>query len=565
MKRGSATAVLRLPAGVFWLSSLIALAPGSGCDWRKPLPHRPDAGPAVQVLDAQAKPGATPAGASRLPPPSVHSVLYLVEEHEPNDDPEHAQPLASGRGVRASLAPPTSLGAGKGGDDYYILTSPAGTAPQLLSLTLTTGPQVDLQLDVYAPTQNPGKVTPLWHVDERGPGGGERLPALALHPGQALYLRVRGGLVAPKPGTSPAPAAAASLDYQLSLATQAAPLGSELEPNDSYETATPADSSDLSGTLSGRGDEDFFSLSLSDALHHRVRGTGEEPAAGAARGGVGLKTDAILRVEVRSPGLSPALRVWVEPEGGISPVVVNSDGGADSAGAALKPVSAPVQAAGSQPVAFDKLRFLGDFAASKGQSELRLRNLPLPRGSARAFVSVRSAGPATASSSDAGTRTPASDGRYALRITVEPPLDGAEVEPNDDCEQAMALPLITRGSAGSGSPISQEGQLAGFLWPGDIDCFRLPYKPESANASRTFSIKLVLPGPGADCDASLDIVKSPAVDILPAPTAGGDASATGKSTLVRARGDLFLRVLGRDRGCSQAPYQLSASSSLTSP
>lgn len=552
-----------LPLSLFGLGS-------PGCDWRKPLPHRPDAGPAVQVLDAKSKPGATAPGDSRLPPPSAHSALYLVEEHEPNDDTEHAQPLLSGRGVRASLAPPTSGGAGKGDDDYYQISCPPGGGPQLFNLTLTTGPQVDAKLDVYAPSGPGGRVTALWHVDERGAGQGERLSALVLRPGQQLFLRVRGGLVAPKPAAGatvvPPPPAAASLDYQLSLATQAAPLGSEQEPNDSYETASPADSSDLSGTLTGRGDEDFFSINLSEALHRRGRSGTDEPGAAPARAPAGLASEAILRVEVRSPGISPALRIWVEPAA--APAVPSPtslpDGGSESAGAALKPLSTAVGRAPHSPVTFDKLRFLGDFAAGRGQSELRLRNLPLPRGSARAFVSVRSAGPLPAAASEAGNRPTVSDGRYAVRISVEPPLEGAEVEPNDDCEQAMSLPLLTRGSPAGGGPITQEGQLAGFLWPGDVDCYRIAYKPEPSAPPRSYSIKLSLPGPGADCEAAIEIVKAQGVEILPSPApATGDGQSSGKTTQVRTRGDVLVRVSSRDRGCAQAPYQLSVSSTAS--
>jgi hypothetical protein len=567
MKRPAAAMMRDAVVGLGSPLLLASLAAG-GCDWRKPLPHRPDAGPAVQVMDAQSKPGATAPGASRLPPPSAHSALFLADEHEPNDDPEHAQPLAIGRGVRASLAPPTSMGAGKGGDDYYQIAAPPGASPQLLNLTLTTGPLVDVQLDVYSPTTNGGKAALLWHIDERGPGGGERLAALVLRPGHSLLVRVRGGLTQPKQPAGatavPPPPAATSLDYQLSLASSAAPLGSELEPNDTYETACPADSSDLSGTLTGRSDEDFFSINLSDALHRRGRSGSDDPAAAGPRAAPGLKTDAILRVEIRSPGTSPALRVWVEPEGGIAaPVPSSADGGADSAGAALKPLTTAVARANGGPVPFDKLRFLGDFAAGRGQSELRLRNLPLPRGSARAFVSVRSAGPIAPTS--AGAHPAPGDSRYALRITVEPPLEGAEVEPNDDCDQAMSLPLLTRGSAGTGGQVTQDAQLAGFLWPGDVDCYRIPAKADPASPPRTWTVKLALPGPGADCDASLDIVKAPTVDVLPAPAApaGGDAASGGKSLNVRARGDVLLRVTSRDRGCAQAPYQLSVTG--TSP
>ena len=47
------------------------------------------------------------------------------------------------------------------------------------------------------------------------------------------------------------------------------------------------------------------------------------------------------------------------------------------------------------------------------------------------------------------------------RVGVEPPLDGAEREPNNDV--AHATPLTLTGGT---------GQLAGFLWPGDADVYK---------------------------------------------------------------------------------------------
>lgn len=543
----------------------------TGCDWRKPLPHRPDAGPPVQLVDTQGKAAGNggPAAGAAGRTPSAHSTsLFLIEEHEPNDDPEHAQPILSGRGVRASLAPPTSLGAGKGADDYYLVTATAAAGTQLLGLTLTTGPQVDVQLDIYGAggagqRTVGGKPSSLWHIDERGPGQGERVTALAVRPGQSLLVRVRGALVPPKPGEASA-AGAASLDYQLSVTQAAAPMGSEVEPNDTYETACPADGSDLSGTLTGRGDEDFFAVHLADALYRRGQaGTEDGAAAAGLRAAPGLKTEAILRVEVRSPGVVPALRVWVEPESGTGARPSDADAGTRS--------DAPTAA--GPAVSFGKLRFLGDFVAGKGQSELRLRNLPLSRGSARAFVSVRSIGASSgAASMDGGSgRALAGDSRYSLRITVEPPLEGAESEPNDDCEQASPFPLVSRGSTAGAAGMVQEGQLAGFLWPGDVDCYRIPGKPESAPGStsptasaRVWTIKLAVPGTGADCDAAAEIIKAPTTEVLPSPAADA-ASGTGKLLLLRAKGDAWVRVSSRERGCSQAPYLITVSSSTGAP
>lgn len=545
--------VTLLHAAASSAAGLSLLASAGGCDWRKPLPHRPDAGPPVQLVDPQAKAAAgTPdRGAARSPGGAPQAPLYLVEEHEPNDDAEHAQPVAPGRGIRASLAPPTSMGAGKGADDYYLITAGPGSGPQLLNITTTTGPQIDLQLDVYSPPQPGGAGTrtpaPLWHIDERGRGEGERISGLSVKPGQALLVRVRGA-VAPSPtptgttGVTPAPPP--SLDYQLGVAQAAAPLGSELEPNDTYETASPAHGSELSGTLTGRGDEDFWVVGLADALYRPGRGSdGQSGETAAEKPPAGLKTDAILRVEARTPGNTPALRVWVEPA---------SDGTAPGAAA-------------TGAVPFDKLRFIGDFLATKGGKELRLRNLPLPKGSARAFISIRGAGSPTGAAKEGG-RIP-NDSRYSLRVTVEPPLEGGEIEPNDDCELATPLLLTPHGGGATGSPggSAADGQMAGFLWPGDVDCYRITTKaeggtrPPTAGSPQQVTVKLALPGPGADCDATLEVVKAAGVDVLPTEK-GAHAPLQ-----LRARGDVHIRVLGRDRGCAQAPYQLTVSATSESP
>lgn len=512
---------------------------------------------------------AGPASAGARAPSAHLTSLFLVEEHEPNDDPDHAQPIAAGRGVRASLAPPTSMGAGKGADDYYLVTATAEGGNQLLGLALTTGPLVDVQLDIYGlagqgPRATGGKPASLWHIDERGPGQGERVTALAVRPGQSLLVRVRGALTQPKAGEM-ATGAAASLDYQLSVTQAPAPLGSEVEPNDTYETACVADGSDLSGSLTGRGDEDFFSVGLADALYRRGQPRADDAAAASgSRAVAGIKTDAILRVEVRSPGVTPALRIWVEPE--VAPVARATEADAGTLGD-----SAGTTAPGVQ---FGKLRFLGDFAAGKGQSELRLRNLSLPRGSARAFVSVRGVGHGVVGKGQdgSGVRTTPGDARYSLRITVEPPLEGAESEPNDDCDQANAVPLLSRGSTAGSAGVTWEGQIAGFLWPGDVDCFRISGKAEPATGgaglvagSRTWMVKLAVPGVGADCDASVEAVKGPTTEILPT-SAAGSAPGASKVLLVRAKGDAWVRISGRERGCSQAPYLLSVSSAApTSP
>ena len=99
----------------FIAASLVGLSALLCCNLRKPLPRRPDAGPVVEMVEARPPIVGGPAAS---PAPAVQ----LGEEHEPNDDLEHAQLLA-GQGIAGSLAAPTTLGAGKGDDDFFVFRS----------------------------------------------------------------------------------------------------------------------------------------------------------------------------------------------------------------------------------------------------------------------------------------------------------------------------------------------------------------------------------------------------------------------------------------------------------
>jgi hypothetical protein len=81
--------------------------------------------------------------------------------------------------------------------------------------------------------------------------------------------------------------------------------------------------------------------------------------------------------------------------------------------------------------------------------ELRMRNVGV-RAAADALLALRAAD---------GVNL---DARWLLKIGIEPPLDGAEREPNDLPGTANPLALEAAGQA----------SVAGFLWPGDADLFR---------------------------------------------------------------------------------------------
>lgn len=385
-----------------------------------------------------------------------------------------------------------------GADDWYLITTGASAAPEQLRIELQGSPQTELSLDLLdgeplkeAPP--PGsKPMPFAHIDERGRGESERV-SIGVRPGQKLLVRVRGNVAS---GAKPEAAT-----YKLLLSTSPAPSGNEVEPNETPELATPVASADLTGTLPWHGDEDFWVLNLADALERRP------PSPSAGKPLAGLKSDAILRIELKTPGATPNLRVFLLD--------------AEKEGAPPDTSDVPN---------FRKLKLLLDLTAPKGVQELRLRNVGLSAGSARAFVGVHTQAPPTSKGS-------AESPRYSLRLSVEPVLEDAESEPNDDCAtQAGAVSLSAQG----------EGSVAGFLWPGDSDCFKL----RGGNGTR-FSVQLQLPGAGTDCKAALEWVRSDGVDLLPAD--GG----TGSLQLRTRRGDALFRVQSRDnKTCFDAPYRL---------
>lgn len=396
---------------------------------RRPLPRHRDGGPAVEVVEG---PGAGPAPLA-LPPS-----MPLLDEHEPDDDRDHAQPIELGKGIRGSVLPPTVGGAGKGDDDWYsyLIQGPDPALPQELKVQLVGGRGLHLLLDLY---DGDGKRI----AGAEGPGTGPpaELSGLLLKVGATVYLRVRA--------RPPLPASPAEAEYRL-LPTQvpAAP-GSESEPNDTPEQATPIGGSDLSGVLSSKKDEDWFAL----------------PVAAPAQGAGG-----ILRVELHMSGVVPLLRI---------------------------------AAAGAEPGRSLVVQVLG------AGEDLRLRNVGVPAGAKTMLLGIGAL----------SYRKAAAAERYHARVLFEPRLEGAEQEPNDDCQRPNVI-----GSEG----------IAGFLWPGDADCFELrPNNPDPNRGPATIRPRLTLP-PG--CEAEL----VPAEPLLK----------------VRDRLLLQIRARGAAGGCFEAPYRL---------
>jgi hypothetical protein len=175
------------------------------------------------------------------------------------------------------------------------------------------------------------------------------------------------------------------------------------------------------------------------------------------------------------------------------------------------------------------------FAEARGakNDELRLRNVGIDTATGAALVALRAV---EGSSPDA---------RWVLRIGVEPPLDGAEREPNNDV--AHATPMTLAGGT---------AQLAGFLWPGDADVYRVQGVPPEAqlafDVDGVDKVDLKLERLGADGKSWVraDDVGAGQGELLP-PARAGEA---------------LVRVSGRARDTAfDAPYRLTATMTQPAP
>ncbi len=167
------------------------------------------------------------------------------------------------------------------------------------------------------------------------------------------------------------------------------------------------------------------------------------------------------------------------------------------------------------------------FAEARGakNDELRLRNVGIDAGAGSVAIALRAV----------EGRSP--DARWVLRIGVEPPLDGAEREPNNDV--AHATPMTLAGGT---------AQLAGFLWPGDADVFRVVGAPPEAqlefDVDGVDKVDLKLERLGADGK----------------PWMRADDAGVGQGEMLppARAGDALVRVSGRARDTAfDAPYRLT--------
>jgi hypothetical protein len=155
-------------------------------------------------------------------------------------------------------------------------------------------------------------------------------------------------------------------------------------------------------------------------------------------------------------------------------------------------------------------------------AELRLRNVGL--GSATDALTV-------ALKAQEGRNLEA---RWALKVAIEPPLEGAEREPNDVIAKA--------------TPIAPGTSVSGFLWPGDVDVYCLPRG--GAPGRYAFSVD------GVDgVDLKLDLL-----DAAGQSTRHVDEQAVGGAERLEPVGEgSCVKVTGRPRDAAfDAPYRLTA-------
>ena len=173
------------------------------------------------------------------------------------------------------------------------------------------------------------------------------------------------------------------------------------------------------------------------------------------------------------------------------------------------------------------------FAEARGakNDELRMRNVAVDTAAGAVAIALRA------------VEGKSTEARWVLRLGVEPQLDGAEREPNNDVAHATPLPR-SGGTA----------QIAGFLWPGDADVYRVsgaaPEAQLSFDVDGVDKVDLKLERLGTDGKAW--------VRADDAPVGQGEVLPPAKA------GEALVRVSARARDTAfDAPYRLTVT--MTQP
>lgn len=209
-------------------------------------------------------------------------------EREPNNDLEHATPVASGTPVRGKIG--QRLAEDASDRDYYRIKTGDGMERRKLRATVTPIRNLDLALAVY---DGAGKLLAV--VDNDGVGGGEVLPNLGVFPG-VLYVAVMESKEAEVPTEN------ITDEYQLVVELSAPAPDEELEPNDLDSDATPiAAGRPVHGFLSRHRDVDRYRFA-GPAGRYEIRVTGAEAAPVQLRLGDGAATADRTLVAELAPG-----------------------------------------------------------------------------------------------------------------------------------------------------------------------------------------------------------------------------------------------------------------------